>query len=178
MKIQTIIAIFFMVIIVSNLFAQENVPRLSPKSFVGQTVGYTNVVITYGSPGVKGRSVWNDLVPYNKVWRTGANEATTIEFDNDVKIEGKIVPSGKYSLFTIPNKDSWIIILNKEDEQWGAYKYQEKEDLIRFKAVPKSNNYVERLRFVFEYISPYKTLVNFEWEKLNVSFEINTEILK
>ena len=178
MKLQNILASFLIVIISSNLFAQDNLPRLSPKSFVGQTIGYTNVVITYGSPGVKARSVWNDLVPYNKVWRTGANEATTIEFDTDVKLEGKNVPAGKYSLFTIPDKDSWIIIINKEYEQWGSYKYQEKEDLIRFKVVPKLNNYVERLRFVFEYISAYKTLVNFEWEKLRVSFEINTEKLK
>lgn len=161
-----------------NINAQDNVPRLSPKAFVGQTVGYTNVVITYGSPGVKGRNVWNDLVPYNAVWRTGANEATTIEFDTDVRIGGKIVPAGKYSLFTIPNKDNWTIILNKEYEQWGAYKYNEKEDLIRFKAIPKPNSFVERLCFAFEYKSPYKAFVNIAWEKLKVSFEISTEKLK
>ena len=178
MNLKNIFTGFFIVFIASNLFAQDNVPRLSPKSFVGQTVGYTNVVITYGSPGVKGRTVWNDLVPFNEVWRTGANEATTIEFDKDVRIEGKKVPAGKYSLFTIPNKDFWTIILNKEYEQWGAYKYQEKEDLIRFKIVPTSNNYVGRLRFVIEYKSPYKSFVNFEWEKVRVSFEINAETLK
>ena len=77
------------------------------------------------------------LVPYNEVWRTGANEATTIEFDNDLFIEGNKVLSGKYSLFTIPNKMEWIIILNKVYEQWGAFKYNEEEDLIRFKVKPE-----------------------------------------
>lgn len=161
--------------LLSILNGQDNLPRLSPKSFVGQTVGYTNVRIDYGSPGVKERIIWGELVPYNKVWRAGANEATTIEFDKDVSIKGNKVPAGKYSLFTIPTKDEWTIILNSIYDQWGAYKYDQSKDQLRFTAKPKLNDHVERLRFTIEYIDAYKANINLEWENLKVSFMINTE---
>jgi len=156
--------------------AQNNLPRLSPKSFVGQTVGYTKVIINYGSPGVKERSIWGELVPYGEVWRTGANEATTIEFDSDIYIEGNKVPAGKYSLFTIPSKEEWTIILNKIYDQWGAYKYDEDEDLLRFKVPQLSNHHVERLTFRFQYKDAYRSDVILEWAKIKISFEINSEI--
>jgi len=171
-----IIVSLILFITFSNVVAQKNLPRLSPKSFVGQTIGYTNVEITYGSPGVKNRSIWGELVLYNKVWRTGANEATTIEFDKDIVIEGNLVPSGKYSLFTIPGKESWVIILNKVYEQWGAFKYNQEEDVIRFKVKPTENHHVERLNFSFEFKEPYISNVNLAWGKLNISFKINSEI--
>lgn len=168
----TVLIILFFV---SLLSGQNNLPRLSPKSFVGQTVGYTNVRIDYGSPGVKEREIWGELVPYDNVWRTGANEATTIEFDKDVFIQGKKVPSGKYSLFTIPGKKQWTVILNKVYDQWGAYKYDEKEDQLRVKVSPKTNNFVERLRFTMNYVDAYKASISLEWEKLKIDFDINTE---
>lgn len=157
-------------------YGQNNLPRLSPKSFVGQTVGYTKVVITYGSPGVKERSIWGELVPYGEVWRTGANEATTIEFDSDVLIEGKLVPEGKYSLFTIPGKKKWTVIINKIYDQWGAYKYDESEDLLRFEVPQLSNHHVERLTFRFQYKDAYRSDVIMEWAKIKIVFEINSEI--
>ena len=175
MKVIKIFLLFFFAINISIIVAQKNLPRLSPKSFVGQTVGYTNVTITYGSPGVKEREIWGKLVPYGEVWSTGANEATTIEFDNDLFIEGNKVLSGKYSLFTIPNKMEWIIILNKVYDQWGAFKYNEEEDQIRFKVKPINNHHVERLKFSFEYKEPYKAVVNLEWANLRIPFRINTE---
>jgi Protein of unknown function (DUF2911) len=158
----------------SFLFGQDNLPRLSPKSFVGQTIGYTNLEITYGSPGTKGRDIWGELVPFGKVWRTGANEATTIEFDKNVVVEGKKIASGKYSLFTIPNKDFWTIILNNTYDQWGAYKYDQNEDVLRFTVKPILNQHVERLSYKIEYKEPYKSNINIEWEKLKISFEINS----
>jgi len=173
-----LIILLKIILIISGtiIFAQNKVPRLSPKSFVGQTVGSTILKITYGSPGVKGRKIWGELVPYNIVWRTGANEATTIEFDSDVIIDGKKIPTGKYSLFTIPNKDTWTIILNKTYDQWGAYNYNEKEDFIRFKAQPIVNHHVERLSYKIEYLDSYKSKIYMEWEKLAVSFEIKTDL--
>lgn len=163
-------------VVCSITTAQKNLPRLSPKSYVGQTIGYTNVDITYGSPGVKGRILWGKLVPYNKVWRTGANEATTIEFDKDVLIEGKKINLGKYSLFTIPGENEWTVILNKVYEQWGAFKYNSKEDVIRFQVKPIVNHHEERLKFSFEYLEPYISNVNMEWDKLKISFTINSNI--
>ena len=174
MKLSYIITILCFIAFISSLFAQDNLPRLSPKSYVGQTIGYTKVEINYGAPGVKDRKVWDDLVPYNEVWRTGANEATTIEFDNNIKINGTEIPSGKYSLFTIPTKNKWTVILNKVYEQWGAYKYDKGEDLIRFSVIPEINEFNERLQFSFQYISPYKTAVEFKWEKLKFSFVLDS----
>jgi hypothetical protein len=158
------------------LSGQNNLPRLSPKSFVGQTIGYTNVIIEYGSPGVKERAIWGKLVPYNEVWRTGANEATTIEFDNDVIVEGNKVPAGKYSLFTIPGKKKWTIIFNKVYEQWGAYKYDISEDLIRFNVIPEVNEHNERLKFSFEYIEPYNAYAILEWDTVKIIFSINSNV--
>lgn len=158
--------------------AQNNLPRLSPKAYVGQSVGYVNVEINYGTPGVKDRNIWGDLVPYKKVWRTGANEATTIEFDKPLIIEGNQVPAGKYSLFTIPDKDEWIVILNKTYDQWGAYKYNESEDLIRFKVIPKKDNYVERLKFNIEYTDAYKAKVILQWAEISISFLLDSKVSK
>ena len=167
---------FFIIALSTSMFAQKDMPRLSPKCFIGQTIGYTNVEINYSSPGVKGRKIWGDLVPYNEVWRTGANEATTIQFDNDVIIKGKLIPAGSYSLFTIPTEKDWTVILNKVYDQWGAFKYDKKEDFYRFKVMPQSNNFVERLRFTFNYKEPYISEVVMEWEKLKIAFDINAQV--
>jgi len=159
-----------------NIYGQNNLPRLSPKSIVGQTIGYTKVEINYGSPGVKERSIWGELVPYGKVWRTGANEATTIDFDKDVIVEGEKVSAGKYSFFTIPGKESWTIIFNKVYDQWGAYKYDEKQDLIRFNVYQSSNHHVERLTFRFNYQDAYRSNVVLEWANIKVMFIIDTDL--
>ena len=90
-----------------------------------------NVVVSYGRPMKKGRDIFGALVPYGEVWRTGADEATEITFDKDVMFGGKKVVAGTYSLFTIPGKEEWTIIINKELKQWGAYKYNEKNDVVR-----------------------------------------------
>ncbi|HZS12158.1 MAG TPA: DUF2911 domain-containing protein, partial [Nitrospirales bacterium] len=89
---------------------QIQMPRVSPKSSLMQTVGLTDVTITYSRPGVKGRQIWGALVPWDKVWRTGANEATTFTVSDDVTINGQRLPKGTYSLHTIPGKDQWTII--------------------------------------------------------------------
>ena len=98
-----------------NACAQNAKP--SPAETVSGKAGNATVTIAYGSPSVKGRKVWGDLVPYGKVWRTGANDATTIEFSSDVKIEGQALAKGKYALFTIPEETGWTIIFNKNSKQ-------------------------------------------------------------
>jgi hypothetical protein len=118
------------------------------------------------------------LVPYDEVWRTGANEATTIEFSSNVKVNNRSVPSGRYSLFTIPGKKEWTVILNKVDDQWGAFKYDIKEDLLRFKVKPVKNNFIERLRFSFEYKSPFSADVIIEWENIKIAFTVDTKTEK
>lgn len=96
-----------------SVFAQLNLPRESQRQSVSQTIGDTTVTIVYHRPNVKAREVWGNLVPYDEVWRTGANENTTFETTNDLKINGKILPKGKYGLHTIPTKGEWTIILTR-----------------------------------------------------------------
>jgi len=98
------------------------------------TVAGVAVVVEYGRPSVGGRAIWGALVPYGQVWRAGADEATTISFDRDVKIEGQALPKGTYALFTIPGESSWTVIFSKTAKQWGAYDYDAKQDALREKA--------------------------------------------
>lgn len=125
------------------------------------------IVLEYGRPKVKDREIWGGLVPYDKVWRTGANEANTISFSADVMIEGKTLPKGKYSLFTIPGAEKWIIIFNKVAEQSGSDGYDESQDALRVEVVPTSGAHVEEMTFTIEDSS-----IVLVWEKLSISFDI------
>ena len=158
----------------ASLNAQNEPPRLSPKASVSQVVGYTEVSVVYSRPGVKDRKIWGGLVPYDEVWRTGANEATTIEFANDVTVNGNKVPKGKYGLFTIPGEKEWTIILNKTWDQWGAFNYDDTKDFLRFKVKPQESDYTARLLFTFEYVSPYSANILIAWDQLEVSFLVET----
>lgn len=111
----------------------------------GKLASGTNVTIKYSAPSVKGRKIWGDLVPYNKVWRAGANEATVIEFDKDVTIEGKAVPKGKYSLYALPTDKQWDIIINSQTGQWGINRDQSTtrdpaKDVAVVKVTPKKSS--------------------------------------
>lgn len=108
----------------------------SPRKEMKGKVGNAEITVNYGSPSVKGRTIWGDLVPNDKIWRTGANATTTIEVSKDVKIEGKTLPAGKYGVFTIPNDKSWTIIFN-EDVRASAGRYDEAKDVLRVKVTPK-----------------------------------------
>jgi hypothetical protein len=126
-----------------------------------------DIVIEYGRPKVNDREIWGGLVPYDKVWRTGADEATTISFGKDVLIEGQKLAAGKYGLFTIPGKEKWTIIFNKVPEQWGAFKYDESQDALRVEVKPETNEMVEEMTFT---ISPPNVVL--EWEKLKIPFKV------
>ncbi len=150
--------------------------RISPKASISQTVGFTDITISYSRPGVKGRKIWGGLVPYDKVWRAGANEATKITFSTDVIIEGKKLPAGSYGLFTIPEKDEWTVIFNKVADQWGAFEYNEAEDALRVTVKPEKNNFTEWLRYEITKTSDSAAVVSLEWEKLKVPFKIEVKI--
>src|SRR5205085_4953821 len=126
----------------------------------------TDVTITYSRPGVKGRVIWGELVPYDKVWRTGANEATTIAFSEDVKINGQALPAGTYSLHTIPGKDMWTIIFNKQAEQWGSFKYDQSKDALRVQVKPQDGPMQEWMMFSFPNVNANSATVELAWEKL------------
>ncbi len=116
--------------------AQDKMPedkskRPSPPATASAVVNGTTVTIDYSRPSLKGRKAFGTLEPYGKVWRTGANEATTFAVDKPVKINGKALPAGKYALFTIPTATTWTVIFNKVSNQWGAFKYKEADDALR-----------------------------------------------
>lgn len=126
--------------------------RPSPPAKVTETTGSGAVItIDYSQPSVKGREIGKDIAPYGKVWRTGANEATVFEVSKDVKVEGKTLAAGKYGLFSVPNKEEWVIIFNKTPNQWGAYKYAEADDVLRIKVKPtKAPQFTERMTFTVD----------------------------
>jgi hypothetical protein len=146
--------------------------RVSPNAGVSQTIGVTEVTISYGRPAVKGRTIWGELVPYGEVWRTGANEATTISFSNDVLIEGKKLAAGTYALFTIPGQDDWTMIFNKTAKQWGAFRHDPAQDALRVDVKPKAAPQEEWMSFSFNGLSGDSAQAVLRWEKLAVSFKI------
>lgn len=111
----------------------QKLPQPSPKGSIEQIVGLTTIKVEYSRPSVKGRVIFGDLVPYGEVWRTGANKCTTIEFDGEAMVEDQPVKAGKYSLFTIPGEDTWVIILNSNAELWGADERKPEEDVLMAK---------------------------------------------
>ncbi|MEP6645702.1 MAG: DUF2911 domain-containing protein [Saprospiraceae bacterium] len=154
-------------------------PRVSPKASVSYTIGLTNVDVHYGAPAVKDRVIWGGLVPYNKVWRAGANEATTIEFSTDVNIEGQNLKAGKYSLFFIPSETEWTVIFNKTSDQWGAYDYKEADDVLRFTVQPKMNEGMqERLTYTINDMKSDMGYVKLAWEKMRLYMRFKTDVME
>ncbi|MCX6151306.1 MAG: DUF2911 domain-containing protein [Ignavibacteriales bacterium] len=168
-----------LLILFANVSAQLELPRISQKASVMQRIGLTDVTINYSRPNVKGRVIWGDLVPFNQVWRNGADEATTISFSEDVIVNGNKIIAGKYGLFTIPTKDYWIVVINSVAKQWGAFNYDSTKDVVRFKVKPSENRFLESMTFYFSDVTTNSATVNLAWEKLKVSFNllVNTDSL-
>ena len=154
---------------------QMRTPRPSPKSSLMQTVGLTDITINYNRPGVKGRAIWGALVPYDKVWRTGANEATTIQFSDDVWINGNKLAKGLYSLHTIPSPTEWTVIFNSVAEQWGSYSYTPEKDALRVKVKPQTAEHREWLTFEIPEMTTDTATIAMRWEKLAVPFTVDTK---
>ena len=151
------------------------VPRASPKASVSQTIGITDVAITYHRPGVKNRTIWGDLVPYGKLWRAGANENTTISFSDPVKVEGKDVPAGTYGVHMIPTETEWTIIFSRNSTSWGSYYYNESEDALRVMVAPQQAEFREWLGYEFDQLTDNSAIAALRWEKLKVPFKIELD---
>jgi len=179
--------------------------RPSQKASVMQTIGVTDITITYSRPGVKGRTIFADapasmearakgeatldnqnerksgepIVPYNHVWRAGANEATLFQVTDDVLINGQPLKAGSYSLEAVPGKDEWTIIFNNDPGQWGAFTYDSKKDALRVKAKPQTvNENQEWLAYTFDSVTPNSAQVNLRWEKVSVPFTVEVKDVK
>jgi len=196
----SLLALCLLVLPVPATFAQNTVrlPRPSQKASVMQTIGVTDVTITYSRPGVKGRTIWGDplpeqastkadatlddqnirpkgaaIVPWGHPWRTGANEATQFTVTDDVLINGQKLPAGSYSLHSIPGKDEWTFIFNNVANQWGSFNYDPAKDALRVKAKPQwMDQNKEWLEFWIDPINANSAQVNLRWEKLRVPFTV------
>ncbi|MEP1032492.1 DUF2911 domain-containing protein [Ekhidna sp.] len=139
---------------------KDNSKRPSPPAIANYENGVNKITIDYSRPSTKGRAIFGGLVEYGNVWRTGANESTTIEFNNDVIINGERLPAGKYGLFTIPDKDEWIVIFNKKFDGWGAFEYKSEEDVLRTPAKPSLNNKTDIFTIEINQIDSELSLIN------------------
>jgi hypothetical protein len=157
---------------------QLDLPRPSPNATVSQMVGVTEITIKYSRPGVKNREIWGKLVPYGEVWRTGANENTTIKFSTPVKVEGHELPAGTYGLQTIPTATEWTVIFSKDANEWGAFSYKQADDALRIQAKPQPAELRERMAFDFDDVTDTATQVVLHWEKLKVPFTVEVDTPK
>jgi hypothetical protein len=158
------------------LLAQDfDVPRPSPKASVSQHIGVTKIHVDYCRPSVRDRKIFGELIPFGKVWRTGANEATTISFPHEIEMENKSIPPGKYALFTIPGDDSWIVILNSEWNQWGAYHYDDNKDILRIEVNPTETEFTEMLTISFPGVTKESGVMRLQWENTSVELSIETD---
>ena len=156
--------------ITTSMQAQEDKSkRPSPPAVAKGTVDSADIAIYYSSPAVKGRMIWGSLVPYGKIWRTGANEATIFETNKEIRLNDNVLPAGKYGLFTIPGENEWTIVLNSVWDQWGAFKYDKSKDVLRF-IVPAEKSPVFHERLKFDIVGDD---VVFYWENLQFAFDIN-----
>lgn len=162
-KIQGIVVALFMTTFVTG----QNKPA-SPAAVATGKINGATISINYSSPSVKDRIIWGKLVPFNKIWRAGANAATIIETDKDLTVEGSKLPAGKYSFFVIPNEKECVLIFNKISKMSGTNNYNEKEDQLRVKVKQKlSNSNTERLLYSIE-----KNAIVLSWEKWKIPFSV------
>lgn len=169
-------AVSMLLLSVPVLTQELPVPRESPRASVSQVVGITRIAIEYHRPAVKGRTIWGELVPYDKVWRLGANEATTIELSDAVKVAGREVPAGTYGFFAIPGKERWTLILNKRSRQWGSFAYKTEEDVLRFAVTPETAPATEWMTFSLSPAGRNELRVEFAWEKVRLSFPVEVDV--
>ena len=165
--------LLFIILASSTSFAQINTPAASPSTTLSQTLGLTKISLDYSRPSVKGRKIFGDLVPYGKVWRTGANKITSIKFDDEVYVHGAVMKAGSYGLYTIPGKSEWTIIFNRDDKQWGSYDYDINKDVIRFNVQPiQPQEFTEKMTIDFVEFTPTSTELSIKWESTEVRFKI------
>src|SRR5687767_5661507 len=203
MKRQVIsyLSILSLVVLSGMIASAQNrppLPRPSQKASVMQTIGTTEVWITYSRPAVKGRTIWGDwptpvageatldnqnlrpagapIVPYGHIWRAGANEATLFVVADDILVNGQPLAAGKYSFHALPGKDEWTIIFNKDDGQWGSFAYDAKNDVLRVKTKPEvTTDSQELLTYSIDPITEKSARVTLRWEKLRVPFTVEVK---
>ena len=172
----------FLFAIASYLFIyseaqQLNTPQPSPTANIKQNFALSNIEISYSRPGIKGRKVFGDLVPYGKVWRTGANNATTITFGEEVMIGGKKVPAGKYGLLTIPGENEWTFIISKQTNVTSPADYKQDQDVVRVQAKPTTLPFsIETFMISIDNIKSSTCEIGFGWDNVYTAFEVQADV--
>jgi len=171
-----IIVTIILTIFTTFSYAQDfSTPRLSPDATVSQVFGITKITVDYSSPGVKGRTIWGDLVPYDELWRTGANEVTSITFSTPVKVNGHDLVKGTYGIHMIPRKDEWEIIFSSDTRVDDPMTYDKNKDALRIRVKPEQNPFTERMAFTITDMNDNSANVNLIWDRLKVSFGVQAE---
>ena len=162
----------------SGAFSQPQLPapQPSPAASVSQTVGITDVRVTYHRPGVRGREIWGGLVPFGEVWRAGANENTVIEFTDPVRVEDQLLPAGRYGLHMIPTETTWTIIFSKNSTSWGSFSYDQQEDALRVTVTPVADRFTELLSYGFDDLHDDSAVVSLHWAKLRVPIRLAFDV--
>jgi Protein of unknown function (DUF2911) len=172
MKVASLLTLFF--VSTTALFAQIKTPQPSPFCTISQVVGITDISIEYSRPGIKGRAIFGGLVPFGKVWRTGANKSTLLKFSTDVMLEGHKVPAGTYSLYTVPGEREWKIIINKKLD--AGQNYVKEEDLLSFKVKPKLRPLaVERFTIEIADVTDNSANIVLMWAQTSVTIKLETD---
>lgn len=165
-------------IIAQSQYQMDLVTRQSSDRSVSQKIGFTEITVKYGSPVVKDRQTWGELVPYDKVWRAGANWATTVEFTEPVHINQQVIKKGIYSLFVIPQKDKkWIMVLNSIARQWGAFKYDATKDVIRKEVIPQAIPKQEKLIYAIDNKDSQLAHIQLKWDTVALTLPIEIDIV-
>ncbi len=176
---KTLFVLLTMAIVVAMVSGQTQLrtPRVSQFAKISQTVGLSDITITYHRPGVKGREIWGNVVKYNEVWRAGANEPTLVTFSDDVTIEGKKLGAGTYRFVVVPSKEGdWAIIFNTEIKNWGTV-YDAKYDTLKILVKPQAGPMEEWMSFNFTDLTPSSARVVLAWEKVRLSFKVEFNLL-
>ncbi len=150
-------------------------PKASPRATVSQTVGLTDISITYDRPGVNGRPIWGALVPWDSVWRAGANENTVISFSSPVRVGETDVPAGRYGLHMIPSRPEWTVILSRQANAWGSFSYDPAEDLLRIKVTPAKGDFHERLVYTLDDPGQGTVMATLRWDTLAIPLAIQVD---
>lgn len=172
---------YFLVLMIScavmSVSAQLQTPQPSPTQTVKQNFGLSSIELSYSRPGMKGRKIFGDLVPFGNVWRTGANQATTLTFGEEVTIGGKKIPAGKYGLLSIPNKDSWTMIITQQLNVTSPAAYKNDSDMVRVNVKPTAlKEAAETFTIQFANVQPASCELKVMWENTGVSLPISTDV--
>ena len=174
-KITTIVTIACLFMSVAT--HAQLTPQPSSTQTISQGFGLGKITLIYSRPNVKGRIIFGATEPYDKVWRTGANAATVIKFSDDVSMNGHLVPAGEYSLFSIPGRDKWVIILSKKPNQWGAYSYQQSDDYLRFDVKPETlPAKIETFTMQFTDVYPLSADLQLMWEHTGLTIHLTCDV--